>query len=216
MAILQQSMGGPTPMSSHPLIPMIPSLSLPRGAFAWFKENAPHLFMLGEGQYTFSKALARASIPLRFASNLENNYVSVSGTTTYTKVDATRLHADYRVLKAVETGHVTCFAWNFPFVGSAEEISYVQESLILSTLQSLVLLQRQTQKKLNLALTLQGDQFSRWNVLRSLWRTNWRLEGWCTFDYSVFGDYYPSRANGDKFPCDHPSFYLLQLPLQEA
>eukprot|EP00977_Amphora_coffeiformis_P009883 scaffold2290_cov170-Amphora_coffeaeformis.AAC.3 len=215
LAILQQLSGGPTPMSSTSLVPQIESLSLPDRAFAWFKVNAPRLFMLGEGHYAFSKALVKAGIPPRFTSNFEGNFEPIGGSTTYTKVDATMLHADDRVIQAVQNKGTTAFAWNFPFVGSAEEISFVQESLLLSTLQSLVLLQRQTQKSLSLALALQGDQFSRWNILRSIWRTKWRLEGWCTFDYKVFPGYYPSRSNGVKFPCDHPSFYLLQLPLEE-
>lgn len=217
LAILQQVNGGPKLISASPLVPLIESLSLPRGPLAWFQENAPHLFMLGEGQYAFSKSLAKAGMPPRFASNLEHNHVSLSGTTVYTKVDATRLHVDNRVVRAVQMAGMRAFGWNFPFVGTAEELSYVQESLLLTTLQSLVLLQRQTQKSpLTLALTLQGDQFSRWNVLRSLWRTNWRLVGWCDFDYDVFSGYFPSRANGDKFPCDHPSFYLLELSSANA
>lgn len=216
LAVLQQVSGGPTPMSSTPLVPQIETLSLPEGVFAWFKAHARHLFMLGEGQYAFSQALAKSGMPPRFTSNLNENFELIAGSTTYTKVDATMLHADERIVQAVGNKGITSFAWNFPFVGSAEEIASVQESLILSTLQSLVLLQRQAQKSLSLALTLQGDQFSRWNVLRSVWRTNWRLEGWHSFDDTVFPGYRPSRANGVQFPCDHPSFYLLRLPLNEG
>ena len=216
MANLQQFNDRTNQISSTPLVPHILSLSIPEGAFLWFQVNAPHLFMLGEGQYNFSKALVKAGIAPRFTSNLEDNFELIGGSTTYTKVDATLLHADDRVVQAVRNRGVTAFAWNFPSVGSAEEVSSVQESLLLSTLQSLVLLQRQTQKSLSLALTLQGDQFSRWNVLRSIWRTKWHLEGWCRFNYQVFAGYLPSRSNGVKFSCDHPSFYLLQLPLEEG
>lgn len=216
-AILQQLTGGPTPVSAEPLVPQIKSLTIRQGAFEWFKANATKLFLLGEGQFAFSRALAMAGMPAKFASNLDDNFtVPVYGTTIYTKVNATCLHADERVIQAVQKSGVRNFAWNFPFVGSAEEISYVQESLILSTLQSLVLLQQVSQKSLTLALALQGNQFSRWNVLRSVWRTGFRLVGWRTFEYDAFEGYQPSRSNGAKFPCDHPSFYLLHLPLTET
>ena len=94
----------------------------------------------------------------------------------------------------------------------ADEEPLVQEDLLLSTLQSFVLLQKCTEKSLTFALTLQGDQFSRWNVLRSIWRTNFRLLGWCDFDYDGFPGYHPRRGSGTKFPCNRPIFYLLQLP----
>jgi hypothetical protein len=123
---------------------------------------ASQLFLLGEGNdYSFSKALVAAGIIPRFVSNLENNYVAVKGATTYTEVNAMCLHDDERVVRAVQNARVRNFAWNFPFVGSAKEISYIQESLLLSTLQSLVLLQRKTQQSLTVAFALQGDQFSR-------------------------------------------------------
>lgn len=215
LAIFQQLQGDPAFSTMGPIVPRIKSLLLPDGPYEWFKTNSSKLFMLGDGNYAFSRALSKVGMPPRYTSNLERNVVKVSGSTTFNQVDATRLHADQRVLEAVQDKGIRCFAWNFPFVGGAEENPVAQESLLLSTLQSFILLQEQTKTSISLAITLQGDQFSRWNVLRSIWRTNWCLTGWCEFDYEPFSGYFPSRANGDKFPCDLPSFYLLQLPLDQ-
>ena len=198
---------------SSPLVPLIETLSIPDGAFTWFEENSHHLFMLGEANFAFSKALSLDGIPPRYTSNLDDTYVSVGGGTTYTQVDATRLHLEDCVLRAVQDSTAKAFAWNFPFVTREEENTVVQEALILSTLQSFVLLQEQTGKPIRFALTLQADQFSRWNVLRNLWRTGFQLKGWCPFDLDEYEGYYPCRADGERFPCDRPCFYSLELPL---
>jgi hypothetical protein len=62
-----------------------------------------------------------------------------------------------------------------------------------------------------LALTLQGDQLSRWSVLRSARYAGWRLRTWCEFDDSEFPGYLPCRVNGDAFPAVDPRFYVFEL-----
>jgi hypothetical protein len=218
-AILVESSGS----SLTPLVPMIESLQLPMGPLEWFKTNADHLFLLGEGDFSFAKCLASLGAPPRFASTNNKNGGSpmknLPSTPIFYDVDATRLHLNMVVKGAIQSYNVSTFAWNYPFVTGADDDPVAQEQLVLQTFQSLMLLLHginlatpgSKSPVLHLALLLQGDQFSRWNVLRSCWRTGWRLHGWCPFPHSQFPSYVPSRHDGNPFPVERARFYLFRL-----
>jgi HrpA-like RNA helicase len=208
----------------NPLVPLLTKLSLSSGAVEWFTYHANSLLLLGEGSFQFSSALCslgatplistskdpvratRQSVP----SNLDP--ARVRGET-----DATRLHTDTDLIRLVGANVESC-AWNFPFTGS-EEDDGDNEELILATFLSLALFfgrlgadaTTPTTEPPVFALTLQGDQLSRWSVLRSARYAGWRLRTWCEFDDSEFPGYLPCRVNGDAFPAVDPRFYVFQL-----
>ena len=117
------------------------------------------------------------------------------------------------------------FAWNFPFIGKDEDEAE-HEDLILATFLSLALyfvnvtgcrksLSQTSRARPMFAMALQGDQFSRWSVLRAAGRSGWRLQGWSTFDHNHFPGYHPCRANGDPFPYENGRLYVFELHVEE-
>jgi hypothetical protein len=198
-------------------VPELESLSYPSGAAEWFDDMADAMLLLGEGTFQFTKALKSLGCqPFATSTNSLSPGGAVAGALLH--VDATRLHFNQQVSWLVRKHNLSRFAWNFPFTGT-EEDAYEQEVLILKTLQSLIVLfadalpledKSSSSVTVMLGLTLQGDQFSRWNVTRSAWRTGWRLTGWCPFDHNEFPGYHPCRENGKKFPVDKARLYVLK------
>jgi hypothetical protein len=135
-------------------------------------------------------------------------------------VDASRVHQNeillYLLCKDVEN-----FAWNFPFT-SNEGDDEKDADLILATFLSVALFwQLCIASRLLVAggasqnilaatpkfgLAPQGDQFSRWSVMRSAGLAGWRLLAWCEFNHRDFPKYKHCRANGDPFPYEHGRF----------
>lgn len=197
-----RSQYGPT----DPLVPIVDSLHV--SAPSWFKAVANQLLLLGEGNFQFTKALTANGNPPLLSSSMISSTKAPSG--ALSGVDATRLHLNRNVNQLVRKKGVRCFGWNFPYTG-AEEDATAQEVLILNTLQSIALLfDGYPYFNVSLGLTLQGDQFSRWNVTRSAMRTGFRLISWSDFDHDKFPGYLPCRENGEAFPVDNARFYVLQ------
>jgi len=197
---------GPT----DPLVPVVDSLHLSGGALGWFKSMANQLFLLGEGNFQFTRALtAMGRPPLVSSSNLPSSERTPGA---LIGVDATSLHLNPKVTQLVQImGGDLRFAWNFPFTGT-EEDAMEHEALILQAFQSLVLLfEQHCSSKISLGIALQGDQFSRWNVTRSAWRTGWNLIGWSDFDHKEFPGYHPCRQNGEKFPVESAKLYVFEV-----
>jgi energy-coupling factor transporter ATP-binding protein EcfA2 len=201
----------------EPLIPVLEELQLPNGPRAWFQRNSPRLFLLGEGNFGFTKALYKMGAPPMYASTLQaadaddvylHNWVH--------NVDATNLlsHSDVQSF-IYRGGH--CFAWNYPHTARLDDPT-ADEELMLRTMKCLYSLLTKYQASvsyscLNFAVTLQGDQFSRWNLLRCAYRTGFRLKGWCPFEPTDFPDYRPSRTDGTIFKPENSRFYLLECRL---
>ena len=175
----------------------------------WYLLNESKLLLLGEGDFAFTRALR--SLNLRnFVSTTYEGTPYTNDISFLKNVDATRLHLDARILSSVRTRAVSAFSWCFPFITGREEDEAGHEALILGTFHSLTALckERPSREGFSLALALQGDQFSRWNVLRSACRAGWELVCFSNFDTSDFIDYQPCRANGEPFPLDKVRFYV--------
>ena len=201
------------------IAPKISDLFLPVDAVDWFKKRHRSLFLLGEGNFDFARSLVTLGIAARIASE-KSAVPGFVGETKIFPVDATRLHCSNDVFIAAFGGpDVDTFHWNFPFTGE-EEHDESNESLILGTFHSLLevfrkLVQRRQLQKLSISFTLQGDQFSRWKVLRSAMRTCWRLAAWGAFDFDEFPGYSPRRADGHMFPTSSIRFYEFRLQLDQ-
>eukprot|EP00529_Nitzschia_sp_RCC80_P005200 CAMPEP_0113447584 /NCGR_PEP_ID=MMETSP0014_2-20120614/4315_1 /TAXON_ID=2857 /ORGANISM="Nitzschia sp." /LENGTH=1015 /DNA_ID=CAMNT_0000338747 /DNA_START=26 /DNA_END=3073 /DNA_ORIENTATION=+ /assembly_acc=CAM_ASM_000159 len=200
-----------------PLVPIIPSLILSGGALEWFIKMSGRVFLLGEGNFEFTKALTALKVPPSATSVVSSGTSLINA---LTGVNATKLHLNPIVVRKVSEmiRASRCFAWewNFPFTGG-EEDAFHNELLILQTFQSLALLGKIIPSECGtqtFAVSLHGDQLSRWNVLRSAGRAGWELVSWCDFDYKMFPNYKPRRQNGDTFPVDKAKFYVFELQPQ--
>jgi hypothetical protein len=194
----------------EPLVPVIESLSLPEGPLGWFHDNCEHLLLLGEGNFSFTNALVKMHMSPSLCSTKSPEDSRQCVQIPLFGVDATKLHLDPRVIAACDK--IFAFAWNFPFADIDNELG-VHEALILDTFLSLSILLDEAFKQfgtssLHLALTLQGDQLSRWSVLRSASRTNWRLKAWSPFETEEFFDYAPCRNSGATFEAREARFYV--------
>ena len=201
-------------------IPLLPDFSLDGGSLQWFSDHRRKLLLLGEGSFEFTRSLTKLRLNPAYASTLEDDVGDLYeiATTDVLSVDASRVHQNEEVRALVSSGLLEHFSWNFPFTGIEENID-VHESLILGTFQSLTLLLMENVGRVaqfRLAFALQGDQFSRWMVMRSAIRTGWHLERWGPFQSSDYPGYQPRRANGDTFPEASSRFYVFTRDLADC
>jgi len=195
------------------LSPILPELQLNDGATGWYKKHGHELLLLGDGNFSFSQALSILACPARVSTTLEQSHHSFGGAQFFTGIDATRVHKNSLITMLVQSGSVHCSAWNFPFTG-VEENDDGNIDLLSGTFLSLSLLfasKLSNQKIIQFGLALQGDQFSRWYVLRSARRSGWILRSWGYFDHEFFPGYTPCRINGKTFPVENARFYVFQL-----
>jgi hypothetical protein len=191
--------------------PLILDSMLQDGVAAWFEEESAHLLLLGEGDLSFTTALIREGFPPFAASTLNHCNKMVSHTRVFPNIDATRVHNNAGLRLLVGNGYIRSFAWNFPFTGK-DENEEIHEKLLSGAFHSIALLFQQNGNVKGLfAITLQGDQFSRWSVLRSGRRAGWQLKSWDDFDSNDFSGYVPARANGDPFPVHSARIYVFEM-----
>lgn len=193
--------------------PLRQSLQLPNNIMDWFEDHSDRLFFLGDGDFDFTRCLTTLGLGPPFASDKQAEVQKI-GVTTVLRLDATRMHLEDIVGREISNGKIDTFFWNFAYT---EENEGANEELLLGTFHSLLeafrmaARQRCNALELTFALTLQGDQFSRWNVLRSAMRTGWRLSKWGVFNPDDFPGYKPRRDNGDIFPVDSPRLYEFKI-----
>ena len=203
--------------TSEPCIPIVKEFSLDGGVLGWFIKNHNHCVLLGEGNFEFSNSLVDLQLPPLVATTNELNCLP-SGVIPKRKarsligVDATRLHTNNDLFTTIERNYNVSVnvVWNFPFITDEDENTDEHEILIRDTFQSVKLLFRRLgpiDGKL-FCLGLQGDQFSRWNVLKSAWAVGWELHSWDTYRFTNFPDYAPRRLNEETIPITSPRFYV--------
>ena len=201
--------------SLEALVPLLPHLSLPGGPIGWFEDHHNQLLLLGEGNFNFTLNLQRMLLGPVAASTNDRLTSNLMCPGFWENVDATRLHLNQRVIQ--QLSRIRSFAWNFPYMGTVlQEDHGENERLLAETFLSLSLLldiakTRFGVTEFTFAVSLQGDQFSRWSVLGSAWHTGWHLTGWSVFDHKQFPGYTPSRHNGESFPLENPRFYVFSL-----
>jgi len=179
--------------------------------FVWYHHHHQRILLLGEGNFKFTEALTVLGMPPLFSSTNIQTVQDVKSK-CLKGVDATRLHTDPRIVTEIKSGRINVFSWNFPHTGHEDPI--IHEALILEAFQSTALLMSKTPDRVGVlyfAMALQANQFSRWNILHSTWRTGWRLTGWNPFYNTIFPGYFPSRHCGEHFPVDDARFYIFEL-----
>lgn len=201
--------GAPDPLGA--VVPLLHNDALESGASSWFHQESPHLLLLGEGDLSFTRALIQEGFPPFAASTLNHCNMMVSRTRVFPNIDATRVHNSNALCLLVKNEYIRSFAWNFPFTGK-DENEVIHKSLLSGAFHSIYLLFQQNGNIKGLfALTLQGDQFSRWSVLRAARQAGWELKSWDLFNYNDFVKYIPARANGDTFPVSNARIYIFEM-----
>mmetsp|Transcript_24806 Transcript_24806/g.37057 ORF Transcript_24806/g.37057 Transcript_24806/m.37057 type:complete len:867 (+) Transcript_24806:636-3236(+) len=184
------------------------------GSLSWFQNNAENLLLFGEADFSFTMALSCLGIYPAHAttdSKLEPGTLA-DRYCTLSNVDATRCHINTQ-LKS-RSFQITKCAWNFPFMGVEEDDS-IHTSLLSGTFLSVAayLTENNYSKNKEFALTLQGDQFSRWSVLECAQRAGFSLDWWEEFDSFQYPGYLPKRGNGERFPAQNARFYVFRLAI---
>ena len=183
------------------------------GALGWFERNADHLLLLGEGDFSFTRALVLKNIHPSIATTDSSKSPSISVCKTLSGIDATRCHTNNALKTLCDS--ITACAWNFPYTGLDED-DEIHKSLLSGTFMSISIFLETNMtnchdKHAEFALTLQGDQLTRWNVLQSAERAGFYLYWWDDFDHSQYPGYTPKRSNGERFPAQHTRFYVFRL-----
>jgi len=208
---------------SQPCFPMLKELSLEAGVLGWFLTHHKNTILLGEGNFEFSKSLFDLGLPPMLAttdvwSGLPSDRFHLIRSSAMIGVDASKLHANDEFIDAIKRMRPTNaskainFVWNFPFITNEDENPTEHEILVRDTFQSVKLLLDMFLPKHQglFCLGLHGDQFSRWNVLKSAWAVGWKLHAWDTYVHSNFPGYTPRRLGGEAFPADLTRFYVFR------
>lgn len=104
-------------------------------------------------------------------------------------------------------------AWNFP-VASASATDGDNELLIRAYFMAAQMFfeeEPQTSSHFEVALALQGNQFSKWNVFSSGQNANFTLEWFEEFDSGIFPGYTPHGANNEPIQIRDAMFYIFRL-----
>lgn len=222
-SVAKQSKGASTRNKSEPLVPVMKEFSLQRGVLGWFGREHKESIILGEGNFEFSNSLVGLGLRPFLATT---DVLNPSPTGIYPKrtkarsmvgVDATSLHTNNDLIATI-VNHTVVYGssainvvWNFPFITDEDENAAAHEILIRDTFQSVKLLfERIGAIHGKFCLGLQGDQFSRWDVLKSAWAIGWKLDAWDTYCYDDFPGYVPRRLNGEAFPVGSTRFYIFK------
>jgi HrpA-like RNA helicase len=219
--VAKQSKNSCTRKTSEPLVPVLKELSVRGGVVGWFKKNHERTILLGEGNFDFSNSLVSLRIP-PFLATTDVLDASRSGSYPVSKaksmvgIDATQLHTNQNLIALVKSASTapTRVVWNFPFITDEDENTTNHEILIRDTFQSVSAFAERIEihwdEYFYFCLGLQGDQFSRWNVLKSAWATGWKLHEWDHYCYDDFPGYVPRRLNGEAFPVGSTRFYVFK------
>ena len=195
------------------------SLEEEGGVLGWFIEHYKNTVLLGEGNFEFSNMLVSIGIPPLLATtdvlnSLPSGSFPTARANSMVGVDATALHSNHDFIAKIQrkrSGKINV-VWNFPFITGEDENATEHEILIRNTFLSVKLLFDGCIPMCGglFCLGLQGDQFSRWNVLKSAWAVGWKLHAWDSYRYANFPGYTPRRLNGEAFPAGSTRFYIFK------
>jgi len=186
------------------------------GAFEWYCVNSSSLLMVGEGDFSFCRALRSLQAQPLLTSNVINN-LPVSSRGQYTDIievglDATRCHMNKFLLNHPLNSRVSKCAWNFPRLdGSARDKE--NECLLAGFFMSMGAYfgRKSPNDHFEVGIAMQANEFSKWKVLTSAHNSGFSLEWWDYFDCSLFPNYSPKDSKNDPMKVVSPRFYVFRL-----
>lgn len=198
--------------------PVFPPLESHRGQWP-LPESIFNILLLGEGNCSFAAGLQQRHPRINaVATTLESEAMTntLFGESAMARVRKLRSQPGWDVLHQVDacalhtrTDAPTLLAecdvvqWNFPYTGKDADDTGNQDlmSRFFSSLQNLVL-RGFAPSKMEVRLFLQGDQFSRWHVLRAARASHFDLYAWHDqLPLAEVSGYVPTRNSmGEPFP----------------
>ncbi|KAL7510443.1 hypothetical protein ACHAXN_007352 [Cyclotella atomus] len=168
------------------------------GALGWYRENSSSLLLLGN--CNFIHALEGLNHPPAVSWGEDASRVHINSTLA-------NLHS--RIFKC---------AWNFPSLG---EVTPDDSNTILvrgyfMSAAALFKSRQYTQSILELAVTLQADEFCKWNVLQAAQYAGFSLEWTSQFDCSAFPGYKPSYPCGANRTIKNARFYVFRTKRERS
>lgn len=218
----QMNDNSPDKSQSEPCIPILKELILEDGVLGWYHKHHKETVLVGEGNFEFSNSLINLGLPPFMATTdvlnrLPSGLYPTSRATSMVGIDATALESNHDFIANIQkkwSGKINV-VWNFPFITGEDENAAKHEILLRDTFASVkrlfdLLLSARSRLLGLFCVGLQGDQFSRWNVLKSAWAIGWKLQAWDCFRCADFPEYTPRRWNGEAFPSESTRFYVFK------
>ena len=167
------------------------------GALAWFCQDASSILLLGScGIIRSLEALGKPpGIVLGGRSILE----------------LAHFHQN-RYLVNLNRSITKC-AWNFP-VASSSATDEENETLLRGFFHSAAAFFQsmlQTDAHVEVGLTLEGSQFSKWNVMSVIQHAGFCLEWYEDFDSAIFPSYVPRYANNEPIDTLDAKFFVFRM-----
>lgn len=165
------------------------------GAYAWYCQDSSALLLLGNDGIDQSLE-ALGSPP---------GLVLGGGTTS----ELVHFHKNRYLL---HQGITKC-AWNFPAASSSgtdEENESIIRGFFMSA-SAYFQSKLRTMSHLEVGLTLEGNQFSKWSVMHCAQHAGFCLEWYEDFDPAIFPGYMPRRANNDPMQTQDAKFYVFRM-----
>ena len=134
-------------------------------------------------------------------------------------LDATRCHINQTLSRHPLNSRIVKCAWNFPSLDQNNSDTS-NESLLRGFFMSVAAYFENKNTDNNalhsaefeVGLALQGNEFSRWNILSSAQNAGFVLEWWDDFQPSSFPNYKPCQSNNDAMRAvRHARFYVFRL-----
>lgn len=187
------------------------------GPLAWFRMHSSSLLLFGEGDFSFSRALEllRATPAIASTNDEILPVCSVVRQYDFVGLDATRCHINQTLDRHPLNSRIVKCAWNFPSLGQNDSDTS-NESLLRGFFMSVAAYFENKYTEYNdsefeVGLALQGNEFSRWNILNSAQNAGFVLEWWDDFQPSSFPNYNPRQSNNDAMRAKQAQFYVFRL-----
>jgi HrpA-like RNA helicase len=125
--------------------------------------------------------------------------------------DATRCHTNTTLTNL--NSRITTVAWNFPSMGegTGDDSNTTMIRGFFMSVAALFKSKGRSESLLELAVALQSDEFSKWNVLLTAQHAGFSLQWYNHFDTSAFPGYKPSYSCGAARTLKNARFYVFHL-----
>ena len=154
--------------------------------------------------------IASTHVDILSASSVDRQYDFVG-------LDATRCHINQTLSRHPLNSSIIKCAWNFPSVDQNDSDTS-NDSLLRGFFMSVAAYfenkytDHNALREFEVGLALQGNEFSRWNILNSAQNAGFVLEWWDDFKPSSFPNYKPRQSKNDPVRAvRHARFYVFRL-----
>ena len=177
------------------------------GPVKWYRQSATSLLLFGGRDILATLSFGLRAPPAITSTGDANGHGCPLG------LSATRFHENHNLKKHFMNSQITKLAWNFPCV-SADATDEENELLLRGFFMSAA---AYFSSKLGVVgnfevgIALQGNQFSKCNVLKAAQHSGFCLEWSDHFDCSAFPNFKPCYSSNESMNVHNARFYVFQL-----